>query len=1146
MDEDGSVVDSHRNGGGSTNDGNENRNGDAEGCGNGSGSGGGSRGSGVFVLDAMRSKFDGGLRLRGDHPTSSGIARRRPPTDPRSSNGNRADDDETTVGEGHIAVVAGTDSGGGEESSSVPPPPPVVVLAPPMEDTTTATASSPPAAKGSGRVTIPSFLKTREESTFASVVVVPSVDECATTEKTVIATTDEIASPVPAAATAAVPVVAIGGDGSTSASSPGGGTSSPPPAASGRKRVMMPSFLKSTRAEGGPYVPSSMSVPRPVPSPPSHPPSPNDDDAVVVVVPSVSECASTKTVTPLIPAAAVPVVSIGGDESTSASSPGGGTGGSKKSTARHRPWSKSGGRGIVNVAVDRRSLASENSKGYGPSRKSRQRDVPPSPPIVEGGSPSDSETNSPSRPPPPQSRAWTYQGNAKSHAHSSPPSTTSQSSHKSRGGGSMSIPTKFGNESNNANVVVAPSLHAAPPPSKHNMIAPRSRQRLILERVAAQYFLRDASRHAARYVGASDYGTWDADFAMENTTDDYNARAVLPGSAIATNRDGMAVLTFLEGAVTPFGVDDERHDDSNEGRGSDRGVVAEAIPSAGDDGNLVDSAEGSARDVAVEADIDCILEIASDHLSLGRNDLALEAYRRAMKVAFADVISVKKKLMEVRGRQDNLDPSATDLTRDEEQQFELSLLKVASRVADVHNNMGVVHEMNRHYEKAKSSYMDALEVYHNTCKRFEEKGDPDVDRTKKNIERMTLACNSEHKRKALHERASGIAKKLDGKIHPNERKNLLCEVVATLRGALALESETIGLTHPVAAGTLIQIGKYHYEMREFDSAVLEIRQAVTIFRNALGDSHPQVGKSTLLLASIYERHGLQISPRGTCKDDSELELYVDALGPLKAALGEVHTEIGFLYSKIGYLYWKKGILSLSFLAYKASLKAYGEPCLNEINLEVMSIWVRITEYLTNLKAWDDVLVAGRRALYLLRRSRNILFSSGSALASVSATTTSTIPVTATRRSQIRITVDTYNSSLFATLQSLGQAHTSRSEYALARDACSESLQLGWDMALSASKDNAENEALTESITRVVKALKRLGKAYLLEKHYAPALECFLPSLELLRSSQEMESTLECASVLGSLGFLHLKLKKYGESSNFLRECLRLYRQNGEI
>ena len=161
-----------------------------------------------------------------------------------------------------------------------------------------------------------------------------------------------------------------------------------------------------------------------------------------------------------------------------------------------------------------------------------------------------------------------------------------------------------------------------------------------------------------------------------------------------------------------------------------------------------------------------------------------------------------------------------------------------------------------------------------------------------------------------------------------------------------------------------------------------------------------------------------------------------------------------------------------------------------------------------------------------------------------ASTTSQPRGTTTKKSQIRITSDTYYTSLFSTLQSLGHAHTSLSDYALARDACSESLQLAWEMALSTSKAHSENEALAISVTRVMRALKRLGKTYLLEKHYAPALECFLPSLELLRSSKEMESTLDCASVLGSLGFLYLKLKKYTESSNFLRECLRLYHENG--
>mmetsp|Transcript_35717 Transcript_35717/g.64326 ORF Transcript_35717/g.64326 Transcript_35717/m.64326 type:complete len:1216 (-) Transcript_35717:167-3814(-) len=789
--------------------------------------------------------------------------------------------------------------------------------------------------------------------------------------------------------------------------------------------------------------------------------------------------------------------------------------------------------------------------------------------------------------------------------------------------------------------------------SKHhhnNMVQPKSHQRLVLEQVAAQYFLNDkqqcSNNNNARYVGVVDYGhatNGDAHSGGgggselgnidENT--DYATIGILAaaggedsgGTASASvsragsserapplplglgerccmnNKDREAVISFLEGLTRNTTDDDDEHDDDGDDRLLDNAknlsiITTEAASSTTE--STKKSAAEQSQDIQRETNIDRILEMASDHLSLGKNDLALQAYRRAMKCAFADVISVKQKLVEVKKRQqatqtlqqqsNHLDsPNATtitmtdeQLTKQQEQQFEFSLLQVASRVADIHNNMGVVHEMNRQYEKARSSYVDALEVYHNTCKRFEEKGDPDVDRTKKNVERMALACTSERERRALHEKATRIAKRVGREKHFAQRKILLREAIATLKKALGLEGETIGLSHPVAASTLIQIGKYHYEMREYDSAVMEIRRAITILRNALGGNHPQVGKNTLLLASIYERHGLNISPQGTSKEDSELELYVDALEPLKATLGEVHPEVGFLYVKIGYLYGKKGDLNLSLLAYKAALKAYGEPSSvaavaggGVIHPEVVSIWVRVTEHLTSLKSWNEVLVAGRRALFLLRRSKNTLFQGAAQLAvaatngnagaasasigassSISSSQPTPIPAaTSSKKSHIQITSDTYYDSLFTTLQCLGQAHTSLSNYPLARDACSESLRLAWEMALSShhnlgtttatkTSKTKKNEALTNSILQVIRALKRLGKAYLLEKHYTPALECFLPSLELLRSSKEMESTLDCASVLGSLGFLYLKLKKFTESSNFLRECLRLYQRNG--
>lgn len=216
-----------------------------------------------------------------------------------------------------------------------------------------------------------------------------------------------------------------------------------------------------------------------------------------------------------------------------------------------------------------------------------------------------------------------------------------------------------------------------------------------------------------------------------------------------------------------------------------------------------------------------------------------------------------------------------------------------------------------------------------------------------------------------------------------------------------------------------------------------------------------------------------------------------------------------------------------------------------IHQDVASVWVRVTEHLTSLRSWDEVVVAGRRSLFLLRRAKNALFQvayqPSSGASSTSSQPLSPSVARSSKKSHIEITSDTYYDSLYTILQCVGQAHTSLSNYALARDACSESLRIAWKMTLS-SRQNLGSSPNKESLTnvlKVIRALKRLGKAYLLEKHYTPALECFLPSLELLRSSKETESTLDTASVLGSLGFLYLKLKKYTESSNFFQGMLEV-------
>lgn len=680
----------------------------------------------------------------------------------------------------------------------------------------------------------------------------------------------------------------------------------------------------------------------------------------------------------------------------------------------------------------------------------------------------------------------------------------------------------------------------------------KSQVRIVLESVASKYY-----SHEKRvvYVGVEDYGI--------------GTMLGLEGG------DGEALLKFLE-------VDDDTVEDDVEG-GQDNGDGITEVRK-GDDStaNLteergdsivstcspVESVDKTAEPAITNdasSSIDILLEKASEQLSIGKNSQALQSYRSAMKVAYANVLQVKNQLVKIKQQQiklqqqrdPSIQPNSTnncdiELTQQQEREFELLLLQVASRVADIHNNMGVVHEMDRQFPKAQQSYQDALDVYHNTCRRFEQTGDADVERTYRNVKRMDMACRSEKERKEWHARASRVVKRVDSEKSMEGRKMLLQEAVEMLQKALEVEVRTIGESHPMVASTLIQMGKYHYEMREFDLSVMEIRRAVNILCEALGPNHPQVGKALLLLASVYERNGMNVSPRGVNKDDATLELYVNALDPLKATLTEVHSEVGFLYVKIGYLYSKKGDRNLSALAYKAALKAYGEPgsfVSGKVHPEVVSAWVRLTEHLMELKCWQDVLVAGRRALFLLRQAKQTLYQD--AQLQTLTDTGMQSKSKASKTSPIQITSCTYYEALSTTLQCLGQAHTSLSQLSLAKMACQESLQLAWEIALANNLDPVDplkpnNSTTVPSILRIIRALKRLGKVLLLQKHYTESLDCFLPALQLLRSSSEMESTLDAASVLGSLGFLHLKMERFVEASNFFGECLRLYQKNGKI
>ena len=83
--------------------------------------------------------------------------------------------------------------------------------------------------------------------------------------------------------------------------------------------------------------------------------------------------------------------------------------------------------------------------------------------------------------------------------------------------------------------------------------------------------------------------------------------------------------------------------------------------------------------------------------------------------------------------------------------------------------------------------------------------------------------------------------------------------MGALQRAPELEGGTVGASHLAAVSTLVQMGRCHYEMREYDATAAEVRWVVEILRNAQGNEHSRVGRVTLLLASVFKRHVASMS-----------------------------------------------------------------------------------------------------------------------------------------------------------------------------------------------------------------------------------------------------------------------------------------------
>jgi tetratricopeptide (TPR) repeat protein len=546
-----------------------------------------------------------------------------------------------------------------------------------------------------------------------------------------------------------------------------------------------------------------------------------------------------------------------------------------------------------------------------------------------------------------------------------------------------------------------------------------------------------------------------------------------------------------------------------------------------------------------------LIERACELLSRGRNEDALKTLNEALEHSQATMDSVKELMDDHYYQKERClrPPTSKQLLEQEEYEEKLDsdFREAAATMADIINNIGVIHELNGDCSRAMSSFRDALDIYRRMCHRYENKGDADVDRTVTNIMHMGIALRSREKREDLHSEAEELAEMIDASDDHYERAELRVERLHVLMSVLDVENESLGQSewnnyayeyyflpssnicsfiedHPTVGFTLLKKGKLHLEMKHTDLAIKDIREAIAILKNGLGNIHPAVGRSLLYLADIYNYQGLNdhIEDRNTA-----LKLYQEALEAL------CDSDLGLAHNSMGIIYAAKGQNDLAMESFYNALSGYGvrakgdDVVKGQTHPDVAFVWLNVGDIHMENREWKLALRSYLKAHSALRGmnedQKSVLHKIGP----------KRMARNVLSRSKGR---HEDNEALLAfVLQNIARAESMLHKYGKSIEVLEEALRIHKAIDMRC-KGVRQHNGWSKDVARI---LENLGEVQMASGNVTSAFDCYVESLKRLRSNDDVNGNrIEVALVLGAIGQVHLKKQEYAEATVVLKECMR--------
>ncbi|KAL9180086.1 hypothetical protein ACHAXT_008056 [Thalassiosira profunda] len=533
-----------------------------------------------------------------------------------------------------------------------------------------------------------------------------------------------------------------------------------------------------------------------------------------------------------------------------------------------------------------------------------------------------------------------------------------------------------------------------------------------------------------------------------------------------------------------------------------------------------------------DAPEDDLAEQACRHLARGRNDAALAALTAALARARGRVGAAKRRVDAFRSRKNRH-------AQDEEMgdRLDADLRDAASAMADILNNLGVVYELQGDPHRGLGAFRDALDAYRSLAKRYENSGDAAVDRTVGNLLQLGMALRSRAKREEMHaaaERLAEEARRWDRAGDEGRRAQAQVERLHVLASVLDLEAESLGREHPEAGYTLLKRGALHLEMRHYDPAIKDTRDACDIFTKSLGRIHPDTGLALVRLADLYHH---EVGPGYEGDSDNRataLTLYQEAVRPLRESFGGVNPHLGSVHNSMGIIHAAQGDLRRAKASFYEALASYGvrrkdgAPAGTGRSCpDVFYVWINVGGLHRDKGQWQPALRSWRKAqssfLSLDEASRAYLQRVGPR---------SLMPHALASTSGGAWAFEDNDALLAALLQGIGTAHSMLHQYGKAVEALEEALRLHQVVALR-----------TGDARHVARLLENLGEVQMTRGDLTSAFERYLASLDLLRRCHG-ESSVEVALVFGVIGRVHRKKGEYAEARVILKQSMRTFEAMG--